>query len=98
MKIATAYKYESPSYEINTEDGPGSDWCYLIGADDADGNQYTLTGVSFERFDDDVDKLVDRILNAMEIDESKWHQGNAWDHYKVVQTWEEEKADYYAAN
>lgn len=94
MKIKEAYAIETPLFEKVTEDGIGHYYNFNIVAMDEEGNEYTLTGRTFEDREE-ANRQAARVNRAGFINLEYWHEGTCWDHYKTMWTPEEEKRHAY---
>jgi hypothetical protein len=92
IPIREANLSETPSFEIMTEDGPGSTWRISMAAIAEDGKEWTARQ-TFDMYDKDLAEFAlapTKVIGA--IDPEAWNQGSPWDDYGP-QTYEEEKAE-----
>ena len=88
---------EGPLYEVQLEDGVGHYYNYFVVAEDQYGNRYTHVRNYTHHEKEARDRMIERIRRAGRINLEHWLVGTVWDSYLVPQTYEEEKADYYAS-
>ena len=86
-----AFYYESPLFIR----GGKETYVYLIGVL-SEGVEFTH---KFAEFDcsKKAKRYVEKISNANSINKSLWVVGNAWDEYKTIETYDEEKASHIEA-
>lgn len=100
VKLVEVFVYESPLFEVQTEDGPATRFNFQIGAlvevADAPGGvkEFSLYGVAFDTRNE-AQALVARIEAAGAIDLSRWYEGTSWSGYDSMWTPEQEKDHAY---
>jgi hypothetical protein len=92
--IVEAFVYESPLFEVMTEDGPAARYNFQIGAILEGGQEISLTGVTFDHRCEAA-RLVAKINERGSVNMAHWYEGTSWSGYDLMWTPEEEKEHAY---